>query len=122
MRTTASAAAVADGCAFQTELERDFDVIVRWRIRRERQPRAPVASAPGAPNRASAPLASTPAGNAPRAGFRFPRLLAFAETTMKQYDEHMHAFQAMTKALGGTEQDEPQPAVRARRGAGEGRA
>lgn len=34
---------------------------------------------------------------------------AFAETTMKQHDEHMDAFQAMTKALGGTVQTAPNP-------------
>ena len=34
---------------------------------------------------------------------------AFAETTMKQHDEHMDAFQAMTKALGGTVQTAANP-------------
>jgi hypothetical protein len=32
---------------------------------------------------------------------------AFAETTMKQHSDHNAAFQAQTKALGGTEQTEP---------------
>jgi rubrerythrin len=34
---------------------------------------------------------------------------AFAETTMKQHADHNAAFQAQTKALGGTEQTEPNP-------------
>jgi rubrerythrin len=34
---------------------------------------------------------------------------AFAETTMKQHDEHRAAFQAQTEALGGTKQDKPNP-------------
>lgn len=34
---------------------------------------------------------------------------AFAETTMKQHDEHSAAFQAMTTALGGTAQNTPNP-------------
>lgn len=34
---------------------------------------------------------------------------AFAETTMKQHDEHRAAFQAMTKALGGTVQETANP-------------
>ena len=34
---------------------------------------------------------------------------AFAETTMKQHGEHLAAFQAMTKAMGGTPQDTPNP-------------
>lgn len=34
---------------------------------------------------------------------------AFAETTMKQHDEHNAAFQAMTKALGGAPQNTPNP-------------
>jgi hypothetical protein len=34
---------------------------------------------------------------------------AFAETTMKQHDEHRQAFQAQTEALGGTKQDKPNP-------------
>ena len=38
-----------------------------------------------------------------------PVVKAFAETTMKQHDEHMHAFQAMTKALGGKEQTNANP-------------
>lgn len=38
-----------------------------------------------------------------------PVVKAFAETTMKQHDEHMAAFQAMTKALGGTVQTKANP-------------
>ena len=34
---------------------------------------------------------------------------AFAETTMKQHDEHRQAFQAQTTALGGTVQENPNP-------------
>lgn len=34
---------------------------------------------------------------------------AFAEMTMGQHDEHRQAFQAQTKALGGTVQDKPNP-------------
>ncbi len=34
---------------------------------------------------------------------------AFAETTMKQHDEHRAAFQAMTKALGGAVQETANP-------------
>lgn len=33
----------------------------------------------------------------------------FAETTMKQHDEHGDAFKAATKKLGGTQQDDPNP-------------
>ena len=36
-------------------------------------------------------------------------VVAFAETTMRQHDEHKNAFQAQTKALGGEEQDNPNP-------------
>jgi hypothetical protein len=36
-------------------------------------------------------------------------VLAFAETTMKQHDEHKKAFQAQTTKLGGTVQDNPNP-------------
>lgn len=38
-----------------------------------------------------------------------PVVKAFAETTMKQHDEHRAAFQAMTKSLGGTVQEAPNP-------------
>ncbi len=38
-----------------------------------------------------------------------PVVKAFAETTMKQHDEHMAAFQAMTKAMGGTVQTVANP-------------
>ena len=38
-----------------------------------------------------------------------PVIKTFAEMTMKQHDEHMNAFQAMTKALNGTVQDQPNP-------------
>ena len=38
-----------------------------------------------------------------------PVVKAFAETTMKQHDEHRAAFQAMTKALKGTVQEMPNP-------------
>ncbi len=38
-----------------------------------------------------------------------PVVKAFAETTMKQHDEHRAAFQAMTKTLGGTVQETPNP-------------
>ncbi len=34
---------------------------------------------------------------------------AFAEMTMSQHDEHRQAFQAQTKALGGTVQENPNP-------------
>ncbi len=34
---------------------------------------------------------------------------AFAETTMKQHDEHKNAFQAQTRALDGEAQDKPNP-------------
>jgi hypothetical protein len=34
---------------------------------------------------------------------------AFAETTMKQHDEHRQAFQAQTEALGGEVQEMPNP-------------
>jgi hypothetical protein len=34
---------------------------------------------------------------------------AFAETTMKQHDEHRKAFQARTQALGGEQQTNPNP-------------
>jgi hypothetical protein len=33
----------------------------------------------------------------------------FAQTTMKQHDEHRQAFQAQTKTLGGKAQDQPNP-------------
>lgn len=36
-------------------------------------------------------------------------VVAFAQTTMKQHDEHNKAFQAQTKALGGKAQDQPNP-------------
>lgn len=36
-------------------------------------------------------------------------VVAFAQTTMKQHDEHGKAFQAQTKALGGKVQDQPNP-------------
>jgi hypothetical protein len=36
-------------------------------------------------------------------------VVAFAQTTMSQHDEHKKAFQAQTKALGGTAQDSPNP-------------
>jgi len=36
-------------------------------------------------------------------------VVAFAQTTMKQHDEHKMAFQAQTKQLGGTVQDQPNP-------------
>ena len=36
-------------------------------------------------------------------------VLKFAQTTMGQHDEHKKAFQAQTKALGGKEQDAPNP-------------
>jgi hypothetical protein len=36
-------------------------------------------------------------------------VVAFAQTTMKQHDEHRQAFQAQTKALGGKVQDQPNP-------------
>ena len=38
-----------------------------------------------------------------------PVVKAFAETTMKQHDEHRAAFQAMTKALNGKVQEMPNP-------------
>jgi len=36
-------------------------------------------------------------------------VIKFAETTMKQHDEHKMAFQAQTTKLGGTPQDTPNP-------------
>lgn len=36
-------------------------------------------------------------------------VVAFAETTMGQHDEHRKAFQAQTKALGGKKQKKPNP-------------
>jgi hypothetical protein len=36
-------------------------------------------------------------------------VVAFAQMTMKQHDEHRAAFQAQTKALGGTAQTSPNP-------------
>src|SRR5215207_9796355 len=36
-------------------------------------------------------------------------VVTFAETTMKQHDEHKKAFQAQTTKLGGTVQDSPNP-------------
>ncbi|MCU1485541.1 MAG: hypothetical protein JWN67_2287 [Actinomycetia bacterium] len=36
-------------------------------------------------------------------------VVAFAQETMKQHDEHKKAFQAQTKALGGEAQDTPNP-------------
>ncbi|MBA3653159.1 MAG: ferritin-like domain-containing protein, partial [Actinobacteria bacterium] len=36
-------------------------------------------------------------------------VVKFAETTMKQHDEHKKAFQAQTTALGGKVQDSPNP-------------
>ncbi len=36
-------------------------------------------------------------------------IVKFAQTTMAQHDEHMMAFQAQTKALGGKVQDQPNP-------------
>jgi hypothetical protein len=36
-------------------------------------------------------------------------VVAFAQTTMAQHDEHRKAFQAQCKALGGAVQDEPNP-------------
>ena len=38
-----------------------------------------------------------------------PVVVKFAQTTMKQHDEHRQAFQAQTKALGGKEQTQPNP-------------
>ncbi len=38
-----------------------------------------------------------------------PVVLKFAETTMMQHDEHRKAFQAQTRALGGKEQNQPNP-------------
>lgn len=38
-----------------------------------------------------------------------PVVVAFAQTTMKQHDEHRQAFSAQTKALGGTDQTMPNP-------------
>lgn len=38
-----------------------------------------------------------------------PVVVKFAETTMSQHDEHKQAFQAQTKALGGTAQTNPNP-------------
>jgi hypothetical protein len=39
-----------------------------------------------------------------------PVLKAFAKTTMGQHADHLAAFQAATKALGGMKQDKPDPA------------
>lgn len=36
-------------------------------------------------------------------------VVAFAETTMQQHDEHRLAFIALTESMGGTAQDEPNP-------------
>jgi hypothetical protein len=38
-----------------------------------------------------------------------PVVMAFAQTTMKQHDEHRAAFQAQTGKLGGKVQDKPNP-------------
>lgn len=38
-----------------------------------------------------------------------PVLVKFAQTTMRQHDEHRQAFQNQTTALGGKPQDEPNP-------------
>jgi hypothetical protein len=38
-----------------------------------------------------------------------PVIVKFAETTMKQHDEHRKAFQAQTKTLGGAVQTNPNP-------------
>ena len=38
-----------------------------------------------------------------------PVIVAFAQTTMEQHDEHRQAFSAQTKALGGTDQTTPNP-------------
>ena len=38
-----------------------------------------------------------------------PVVVAFAQTTMKQHDEHRQAFSAQTKALGGTDQTKTNP-------------
>lgn len=38
-----------------------------------------------------------------------PVLVKFAQTTMSQHDEHGRAFQALTEALGGPKQDQPNP-------------
>jgi rubrerythrin len=40
-------------------------------------------------------------------------VVSFAETTMKQHDEHRQAFQAQTKALGGKSQTNPNPKYKA---------
>jgi hypothetical protein len=40
-------------------------------------------------------------------------VVAFAKETMKQHDEHRQAFQAQTKALGGTVQTNPNPVYKA---------
>ena len=40
-------------------------------------------------------------------------VVAFAQTTMKQHDEHRAAFQAQTKTLGGAVQDAPNPKYKA---------
>lgn len=40
-------------------------------------------------------------------------VVAFAETTMKQHEEHGNAFNAMAKALGGAEQTETNPKYQA---------
>lgn len=38
-----------------------------------------------------------------------PVIVTFAETTRDQHNDHKEAFQAQTKALGGTVQDQPNP-------------
>jgi hypothetical protein len=38
-----------------------------------------------------------------------PVVVKFAQTTMGQHDEHGRAFQALTEALGGRKQDQPNP-------------
>lgn len=40
-------------------------------------------------------------------------VIAFAEATMSQHDEHRLAFQALTETMGGTAQDEPNPTFQA---------
>jgi hypothetical protein len=40
-------------------------------------------------------------------------VVSFAQTTMKQHDEHRQAFQAQTKALGGKAQTNPNPKYKA---------
>ena len=42
-----------------------------------------------------------------------PTVVKFAQTTMGQHDEHRQAFQAQTKALGGTVQKNPNPKYKA---------